>query len=190
MEHDEEPQWVPTRALGRAVLVAGFLLFGAVLFGRADLVVLAAPLALSVAIGLMRRPTSTPGLRLSTVETLPVEGGELGATIEVDNSDTAGYDLAVLRVQHSSWLKLADGDRPHVTSVPRQYAAAVELAGPAVRWGRQTLGPASVQAFAADGLAVYVYGWHQLRAMIGAHLTVSTASKAAATSRFSARRML
>lgn len=151
METDE---WVPTRALGRAVLVAGVLLFGAVLFGRADLVVLAAPLALSVAFGLMRRPSSTPGLRLSTVETLPVEGGELGATVEVDNRDTAGYDLAVLRVQHSSWLKLVDGDRPHVTSVPRHHAAAVELAGPAIRWGRQTLGPASVQAVAADGLLV------------------------------------
>src|SRR5512139_3924134 len=132
MEHDEDRQWVPTRALGRAVLVAGFLLFGAVLFGRADLVVLAAPLALSVAVGLMRRPTSTPGLRLSTVETLPVEGGELGATVEVENRDSAAYDLAVLRIQHSSWLKLADADRPHVTSVPRHHAAAVELAGPAV----------------------------------------------------------
>jgi uncharacterized protein (DUF58 family) len=154
MEHDEDQQWVPTRALGRAVLVAGLLLFGAILFGRTDLVVLAAPLALSVAFGLIRRPSSTPGLRLSTVESLPVEGGELGATVEVDNRDTAGYDIAVLRVQHSSWLKLVDGDRPHATSVPRHHAAAVEFAGPAIRWGRQTLGPASVQAVAADGLLV------------------------------------
>ncbi len=154
MEPDEERLWVPTRALGRAVLVAGVLLFGAVLFGRADLVVLAAPLALSVAFGLTRRPTGVPGLRLSTVESLPVEGGELGATVEVENRDTAGYDLAVLRVQHSPWLKLADGDRPHVTAVSRHQAASVELAGPAIRWGRQTLGPASVQAVAADGLLV------------------------------------
>jgi uncharacterized protein (DUF58 family) len=152
MENDEEQHWVPTRALGRAVLVAGLLLFGAVLFGRADLVVLAAPLALGVAFGLSRRPTGTPGLRLSTVETLPVEGSELGATVEVENRDTAGYDLAVLQVQHSPWLRLVDGDRPQVTSVPRHHSAAVELAGPVVRWGRQTLGPASVRVVASDGL--------------------------------------
>ncbi|WP_425455233.1 DUF58 domain-containing protein [Allorhizocola rhizosphaerae] len=148
----EEEQWVPTRAFGRAVLICGLVLLIAVLLGRADLVVLAAPLALSVAFGLGRRPSGTPGLRLSTVETLPVEGGDMGATVEVENRDRVGYDLTVLQVQHSPWLKLADGDRPHATSVARGMATAVELSGPAIRWGRQTLGPASAYAVAADGL--------------------------------------
>ena len=43
--------WTPTRAFGRAVLVVGLLLFGAVLLRRVDLVVLAAPFALGAALG-------------------------------------------------------------------------------------------------------------------------------------------
>jgi uncharacterized protein (DUF58 family) len=151
-EPPEQEQWVPTRALSRAVFVTGLALLAAVLLGRADLVVLVAPLALGVAFGLLRRPSGAPGLRLSTVESLPVEGGEIGATVEVENRDTMGYDLAVLQVQHSRWLRLADADRPHVTVVARGTAASVELSGPAIRWGRQTLGPASAYAVAADGL--------------------------------------
>lgn len=151
-EAPDEEQWVPTRALSRGVLIAGVLLLGAVLLGRADLVVLAAPLALGVAFGLARRPTGTPGLRLSTMEALPVEGGDVGATIEVENRDEVGYDVAVLRMQHSRWLRFADGHRPHAMAVGRGIAAAVELSGPAIRWGRHTLGPASAYAVAADGL--------------------------------------
>ncbi|HZM75814.1 MAG TPA: DUF58 domain-containing protein [Candidatus Limnocylindrales bacterium] len=151
-EAPEQEQWVPTKALSRAVLVVGVALLFGVLLGRADLVVLVAPLALSVAFGLTRRPHGTPGLRLSTVESLPVEGGDIGAMVEVENRDTARYDLAVLQVQHSPWLRFADGDRPHATAVARGMAASVELSGPAIRWGRQTLGPASAYAVAADGL--------------------------------------
>ncbi len=148
----EEELWVPTRALSRAVLLTVLLLLASVLLGRADLVVLAAPLAISVALAMSRRPTAMPGLRLSTVESFPVEGGYLGATIEVENRDTVGYDLAILRVQRSRWLRLEDGDRPHVTLVPRGVASAVEFSGPAVRWGRLTLGPASAVLVGADGL--------------------------------------
>src|SRR2546429_135026 len=50
--------WVPTRALGRAILVAGLLLLLAAVFGRVDLVVLAAPFALGTALSLRRRPVS------------------------------------------------------------------------------------------------------------------------------------
>ncbi|MEV4414420.1 DUF58 domain-containing protein [Catellatospora sp. NPDC049609] len=164
---DTGDNWAPTRALGRAVLVAGLLLVAAVLLGRTDLVILAAPLALSVAFALSKRPRSLPGLRLSTVESFPVEGGDLGATVEVENRDTVGYDLTVVHLQHSPWLRLeggADpnaprrgprgGNRPYVTFVPRGVATAVELAGPATRWGRHWLGPASAHAVAADGLLV------------------------------------
>ncbi|BCJ70994.1 hypothetical protein CS0771_05380 [Catellatospora sp. IY07-71] len=164
---DTGDNWAPTRALGRAVLIAGMLLIAAVLLGRTELVILAAPLALSVAFALGKRPRTLPGLRLSTVESFPVEGGELGATVEVENRDTVGYDLTVVHLQHSPWLRLEGGtdpnaprrgprggNRPYVTFVPRGVATAVELAGPAVRWGRHWLGPASAHAVAADGLLV------------------------------------
>ena len=57
-------RWAPTRALGRAVLLAGLLLLLAVLLGRVDLVVLAAPFALGTALGAARagRPRAA-GLR-------------------------------------------------------------------------------------------------------------------------------
>ena len=48
--------WVPTRALGRAIVVAGVLLLLAAVSGRVDLVVLAAPFALGTALSLRRRP--------------------------------------------------------------------------------------------------------------------------------------
>jgi uncharacterized protein (DUF58 family) len=153
---DEAPAdaWQPTKALGRAVMLAGLLLITAVLLGRIDLVVLAAPLALSVAFALARRPRGLPGLSLSTVETFPVEGGVLDATVEVDNGDVVGYDLVVLRLRHAPWIKITDSDRPRVAIVPRGLAVAAELTGRAVRWGRHDLGPASAYAVAADGLLI------------------------------------
>src|SRR5262249_33878003 len=51
-------EWVPTRAFGRAILVTGLLVFVAVLTGRFDLVVIAAPFALGTALSLCRRPAS------------------------------------------------------------------------------------------------------------------------------------
>jgi uncharacterized protein (DUF58 family) len=146
--------WQPTKALGRAVLLSGLLLILAVLIGRADLVVLAAPLALSVAFALARRPRGLPGLTLSTVETFPVEGGGLDATLEVENRDLVGYDLVVLRLKHSPWLRIDDADRPKVALAPRGLAVSAELSGRAVRWGRHALGPAAAHAVAADGLLV------------------------------------
>src|SRR5207237_8769687 len=44
-------RWAPTPAFGRVVLVVGALLAAAMLFGRADLVVLAAPFAVGGALG-------------------------------------------------------------------------------------------------------------------------------------------
>ena len=45
----EGPTWVPTRALGRAVLLTGLLLLAGVVLGRTDLIVLAVPFALGTA---------------------------------------------------------------------------------------------------------------------------------------------
>ncbi|BCB86944.1 hypothetical protein Psuf_042570 [Phytohabitans suffuscus] len=60
---DTHPEWAPTRALGRAVLVTGLLLIAGVLAGRVDLVVLAIPFALGTAVALHRRPGSGRGSR-------------------------------------------------------------------------------------------------------------------------------
>ena len=150
--------WQPTRALGRALLVCGMLLVGAVLFGRIDLVVLAVPFAVSVAWGLSRRPVTVPGLRLATSEEYATEGSELATTLAMANRDVVSYDLAIARTQHSPWLELtADGsgakqDRPIVAALDRGEAAGLVLTGPARRWGRHSIGPAAAVAVACGGL--------------------------------------
>jgi len=158
-DRDEPSQdWHPTRALGRALILCGILLVGAVLFGRIDLVIVAVPLAASVAFGLSRRPTTVPGLRLATREEYATEGSELTTTLRLSNRDTVGYDLAVARTQHSPWLELAAGgsdgkpDRPGVAALHRGEAAEVALTGPATRWGRHSIGPAAAIAVAGGGL--------------------------------------
>jgi uncharacterized protein (DUF58 family) len=156
---DEPSQdWHPTRALGRALLLCGISLVGAVLFGRIDLVILAVPFAVSVAWGLSRRPTTVPGLRLATREEYATEGAQLATTLRLSNRDTVGYDLAVARTQHSQWLELAAGgsggkpDRPVVAALKKGEAAEVVLTGPAKRWGRHSIGPAAAIAVAGGGL--------------------------------------
>jgi uncharacterized protein (DUF58 family) len=157
--HEEASHdWHPTRALGRAVILCGILIIGAVLFGRIDLAIVAVPFAGSVAWGLSRRPTTVLGLRLATREEYATEGSELTTTLRLSNRDSVGYDLAVARTQHSRWLDLAaegsDGkrDRPVVAALNRGEAAEVVLTGPARRWGRHSIGPAAAVAVAGGGL--------------------------------------
>src|SRR5262249_38318518 len=146
--------WVPTRALGRAILVAGVLLLLAAVFGRVDLVVLAAPFALGTALSLRRRPVSTPDLRLSTVESFAAEGTEVSVELHLANPDPVGSDLALIRLAVPPWVRLRHGDRPYVAPVGPDEVADIALAGPALRWGRHHVGPAAAHAVACDGLLV------------------------------------
>ncbi|MFC4148311.1 DUF58 domain-containing protein [Micromonospora mangrovi] len=163
------PGWAPTWALGRAVLLTGLLLIAAVLLGRVDLVVLAAPFALGTAYALRRRPTAAPLLEIDTSDTHLVEGGPMAATVTVGNPDTVSYDVAVVRSRVSRWLRVervefggagrdvrgsGGADRPFVTAVPTGAAVDLSLSGTALRWGRHPLGPAGARVAAADGLLV------------------------------------
>lgn len=147
-------RWSPTRALGRAVLVVGVLLFVAVLLRRTDLVVLAAPFALGAAIGVWRRPEEVPVVRVEVASEVLSEGRPVHARLSVGNADPIGYDLVVLRTVTSPWLRLRHSDRPYVTAVASQTIADIELEGDALRWGRPALGPTHAWAVAADGLLV------------------------------------
>ncbi|SDY73126.1 Uncharacterized conserved protein, DUF58 family, contains vWF domain [Asanoa ishikariensis] len=151
-DEQAEPQWVPTRALGRAVLLTGLLLIAGVLLGRVDLVVLAAPFAIGTAFALRRRPGAVPRIRLGTDDNHHVEGARLTAGVQVVNRDTVGYDLVVVRTLVSPWLAVEKADRPHVITVARGGAKEIELDGEALRWGRHPLGPASARITACDGL--------------------------------------
>jgi uncharacterized protein (DUF58 family) len=148
------PGWVPTRALGRAIFFASVLLLTAALTGRLDLVVLAAPFALGTAVSLRRRPVRVPTVELSTVDRPVGEGHRATATIRVVNPDPVGYDLALVRLGLPRWVRLRHGDRPYAAPVAGGQVADVELAGPAVRWGRHHIGPAVAYALACGGLLV------------------------------------
>ena len=147
-------RWTPTQALGRAVLLVGLLLAGAMLLGQVDLVVLAAPFALGAALGIWRRPARVPTVRVATDVEFLGEGGQLSAVLTVGNLDEVPYDLVVLRTAISPWLVVPHGDRPYVTSVPPGTGADLPLRAHAVRWGRPALGPAVAHAVAADGLLI------------------------------------
>jgi uncharacterized protein (DUF58 family) len=147
------PDWVPTRALGRAVLLTGLLLLGAVLLGRVDLVVIAAPFALGTAAALRRRPKTLPQLRLALLDDqLVVEGAEVSASAQVGNQDVVDYDLVVARVRVPAWLRIVHGSQPYAVTARRGDIADIDLPGTARRWGRHPLGPAAAQAVACDGL--------------------------------------
>ncbi len=153
-------EWTPTKAFGRTVLVVGVLLLGAVFGERADLVVLAAPLAIGAAIGLWRRPQAVPAVRLDMPENNVAEGAELGATVDIGNDDSVPYDLVVAWVDTVPWLRLESGGRPYATRIAPGAGVEIELPGHALRWGRHHLGPVVVHAVAAGGLLVSPVGGH------------------------------
>jgi uncharacterized protein (DUF58 family) len=117
-------------------------------------VVIAAPFALGAALGIWRRPSRVPTVRVTTDAEFLGEGGRLNAVLTVGNLDEVSYDLVVLRTAISPWLVVPHGDRPYVTSVSPGAAADLPLRGHAMRWGRPALGPAVAHAVAADGLLV------------------------------------
>ncbi|MEE6257554.1 DUF58 domain-containing protein [Plantactinospora sonchi] len=138
MEQPAGPEWTPTRALGRGVLLTGLLLVAGALFGRVDLVVLAVPFALGTAYALRRRPTQLPEITLSADDTNLVEGGALAGAITVTNRDEIGYDLVMARTVVSRWLRV---DR--VNFAPEAPSAAPGTPDPAGRPGQATGGPAA-----------------------------------------------
>lgn len=165
--------WVPTWALGRAVLLTGLLLVTGVLLGRVDLIVLAAPFAIGTAYALRRRPAALPQVWIAADEGHLVEGGELTGAVTVGNPDVVDYDVAVVRSRVSPWLRVeratiagaaaagtpsavvpSVADRPFVTAVPTAAAVDLELSGTALRWGRHPIGPAGARVAAAQGLLV------------------------------------
>jgi uncharacterized protein (DUF58 family) len=143
---------MPTRALGRTVLLTGLLLVLGVALGRVDLVLLAAPFAIGAAFGLLRMPRSAPEVVIDADEEHLVEGGRVAASLTVANPDVVPYDLVVVRTRTSPWLKLENADRPFGISVGRDDQVTVELPGEALRWGRHEVGPAAARVAACTGL--------------------------------------
>jgi uncharacterized protein (DUF58 family) len=146
------PAWVPTRALGRTVLLTGLLLVAGVALGRVDLVLLAAPFAIGAATALRRMPRSAPVVTVDADSEHLVEGGHVEAGLTVANPDVIPYDLVVVRTRTSPWLKLENADRPFAVTVPADGWTGIDLPGEALRWGRHDVGPAAARVAACAGL--------------------------------------
>ena len=146
------PAWVPTRALGRALLLTGLLMVLGVALGRVDLVLLAAPFAIGTAAGLRRMPRFAPEVTIDANSEHLVEGGSVAAGLTVGNADGIAYDLVVVRARTSPWLRLADADRPFAVTVPPDAVTEIDLPGEALRWGRHDVGPAAARVAACGGL--------------------------------------
>jgi uncharacterized protein (DUF58 family) len=146
--------WSPTPALRRAVLLTGLLAIVGVLLGRPDLVLLAVPFVAGTGWALRRRPPvgTAPALTVTIGATRVSEGGRAAATISVGNPGPAGYDVVVLQATGSRWLGFPTAGRAYAVAVPPDRAADLDLAGPALRWGRHQIGPARAVGYACDGL--------------------------------------
>lgn len=144
--------WLPTRALRRAATLILGLLVAAVVTGRVDLVVLAAPFVLGTALALRRRPRQVPRLQISTRDPHLVEGSGTRIAVTVTDPDEAAYDLAVVRTELPRWVAVRDGGRALGLPVRGNEAATIPLPASALRWGWHRVGPARAYAVACDAL--------------------------------------
>ena len=79
--------WVGTPALSRALLVGALLVGGALLFGEPVLVVLAGPVVVVAAFGLVHRPTSAPVVRGRLDHVSLYEGQGTRSRLDVTEAD-------------------------------------------------------------------------------------------------------
>ena len=144
--------WVPTRALRRAVGMALVLLIVGVTIGRLDVVVLGLPFVFGTAAALARRPHRVPTAELVVDTDLSAEGGTVTGRVTVDNPDPAGLGGIAVRTAASPWLAMRTGTGEFLAALPGRSGTDVLLSGRAMRWGRHRIGPVEVRGYAADGL--------------------------------------
>jgi uncharacterized protein (DUF58 family) len=149
-----EGPWTPTRAVGRAVLFVAVCVMLAVVFGRLDLVVLATPFAVGTAWSLRARPRIAPRVSVEIPTESAAEGERFELVLSLANPNPIRLDLAVARLRYSPWLAVRHGDRPFATDLAPDQPTEVALTGTALRWGYQSVGPASVYAAACDALLI------------------------------------
>jgi uncharacterized protein (DUF58 family) len=132
-------RWEVTPALSRALLVSGLLIGGAVLLGRPVLVVLAAPLLVAAACGLVGRPTSTPVVRGFLDHVSLYEGQGTRSRLQVSEADGVEHVTRISAQAPYVALHPASG---RVSGLLRHGVPVLEVSPR--RWGRRTLGEEKV----------------------------------------------
>jgi uncharacterized protein (DUF58 family) len=132
------------------VLVLGV---AAVVTGRVDLAVLAAPFVVGTAVALRDRPRGLPTVSLALERARLTEGDRLRARVVIDNVEPAApLDLVVVRREPEAWWADERRTRTLAASVRRGERAALAIEGDVLRWGRHTIAPVRAHAFACDAL--------------------------------------
>ncbi|WP_183095924.1 DUF58 domain-containing protein [Nocardioides stalactiti] len=156
------PEWRPTYAHLRAVVVGLATLVVGLAAGRADAVVLAAPLVL-VALASARRPTSVPTATAEQRSLTVNEGEEVTWEATVTGLPPGGSATFVHPGQRLLEVEPAEG----LLCDERDGSAVGQVALRPLRWGRRRLGDPTVAAY--DGW----YSWrHGPVPLAGLRLTV------------------
>jgi uncharacterized protein (DUF58 family) len=135
------------------VVVVLVLCVGAVVTGRVDLVVLAAPFVVGTAVALRDRPRGLPTVSVAVDRARLTEGDRLRVGVAIDNVEPAApLDLVVVRREPEVWWADEQRARTLAASVRRGERAVLAIEGDVLRWGRHTIAPVRAHAFACDAL--------------------------------------
>ena len=156
-------QWRPTNALGRALVVGAVGVALALLVGDASLVVLATPLVLAAALGLVHRPAREPHVDARLDHLSIHEGQGTTSRLELAEADDVEYLTRVagrppyvaLHPAGGRFGLLLDGPVPDIEISPR-------------RWGRRMLGEEKVALYtpwAGYRFGPVVVGGRQVRVL-------------------------
>jgi uncharacterized protein (DUF58 family) len=141
--------WRPTAALIRASLASTVFTVLALLTGRPDLLVLAAPLLVHAAAAFVRRPHAAPLVR-SRLGTGSLREGE-GTLLHVDLAAAAEVEHATLAVTLRRWVATRPpSGTTSRASGPGEDSLSLQLPLTVLRWGRRPVG---------DGLLAATSGW-------------------------------
>lgn len=138
------PGWAPTHAHGRSVAVGVSLLVVALVTGRADLLVLGAPLAIVAFWTALSRPVGTPDVTAPVVR-LSVREGE-PALWRASVSTVPGMRGLVAVHPGDRWLEL-EPESGMVTTAAGPGTTHLDVVLSSTRWGRRTLGAPQVAAY-------------------------------------------
>ena len=138
--------WQPTMAHLRAVTIAMAGALAAVLWRRADLLVLASPFAAVVAWSLLTRPTATPALTAGIDDHVLTEGDVTTWRAELAGAD--GMDVVVAAMPPTGWVDRRPASGVASGTAVRGHATISVVVG-STRWGRRTVDPVPVVATSA-----------------------------------------
>ena len=128
-------RWRATAALGRALMLAGLGIGGAVLMGEPVGLVLVAPLVVFAALGLAARPTRTPSARADIDHVSLHEGQGTTSRLRLTDAEDAEQITRVVAEARYVATHPADG---RVSGFVADGLPILEISPR--RWGRRTLG--------------------------------------------------